>query len=84
MAWFFILLIKLLFRIKNDLGDDAFAVQVQTTSGGRVRAWIQVINLHNGTYIGRFRLYDYSGDLKIFVLHKGRHLFSSPFVVKGI
>jgi len=71
------------FRIKNDLGDDAFKMSVLTPTGGRVRSWTQVLNFHNGTYLGRFRMYDYAGDISISIKHQGRELEKSPFIVKG-
>ena len=58
-------------------------MSVTTPTGGRVRSWIQVLNLHNGTYIGRFRMYDYAGDIRITIKHNGKELANSPFIVKG-
>jgi len=71
------------FSIKSDPGDDAFAMSLSNRAGGRIRAWRQILNLHNGTFIARFRLYDYSGDLTISVTHKGKHVANSPYEMKG-
>ena len=59
-------------------------MQVSSPSGGRVRSWTQVLNLRNGTYIGRFRMYDYAGDIRISIKHSERDVAKSPFIVKGL
>ncbi|CAK8671878.1 unnamed protein product [Clavelina lepadiformis] len=70
--------------IKNDLGDDAFKFTLGSPSGARVRAWVTLLNRHNGSYIGRFRMYDYSGDITISVTHKGNHVAQSPYTIKDV
>ena len=70
-------------RIKTDLGDDAFQMSLTTSTGGRVRRRQDILNLHNGTYIVRFRIVDSADDMKLSILHKGKHLKGSPFLIKG-
>ena len=72
-----------LFRIKTDLGDDVFSLSIGSPSGARVRSWTQLLNLHNGTYIGRFRMYDYAGDIQISIFYKKRMLKNFPYLVRG-
>nr|XP_002127452.1 KDEL motif-containing protein 1 [Ciona intestinalis] len=70
--------------IKKDLGDNAFKLTVHDQDAGRVRAWVQVLNLHNGSYIGRFRMYDHGGQLVVNVKHEGKHVASSPYSLKEV
>uniref|UniRef100_H2YEH4 Glycosyl transferase CAP10 domain-containing protein n=1 Tax=Ciona savignyi TaxID=51511 RepID=H2YEH4_CIOSA len=70
-------------KITKDLGDKAFQLTVHDEKAGRVRAWVTVLNLHNGTYIGRFRLYDHAGQLVINIKHAGNHVANSPYHLKG-
>lgn len=69
--------------IQQDLGDGAF--QILVASGNKpIRAWRQVLNLHNGTYIARFRLYDFGGDLDISVMYNNKHVAKSPYKLKNV
>nr|CAB3258287.1 KDEL motif-containing protein 1 [Phallusia mammillata] len=70
--------------IKKDLGDDAFKLSLSSPSGQRVRAWAQVLNRLNGSYVARFRLYDFSGELTISLTHKGKHVANSPYHLKEV
>nr|XP_039254502.1 protein O-glucosyltransferase 2-like [Styela clava] len=64
--------------ITKDLGDGAFSLTV-TKNGQNIRAWRQVLNLHNGTYIARFRLYDFGGDIEMSLKYQSKHVAKSPY-----
>lgn len=70
--------------ITEDLVDGVFELDVASNKGQRVRAWRQVLNLHNGTFIARFRLYDFGGDLEVSIKHQGRHVAKSPYKLKNV
>lgn len=70
--------------ISKDLGDGIFELQLDSNTARRVRAWRQVLNLHNGSYIARFRLYDFGGDLTISIRHQGKEVAKSPYHLKNV
>lgn len=70
--------------IGEDLGDDAFSYQVKSPTS-HVRVWVQLLNLHNGTYIGRFRPYRYGGPLTISIRSSdNKHVADSPYQLKEV
>lgn len=72
-------------RITHDLGKDYFQIKVENPYGGiRVRVWKQLLNLHNGTYIARYRCYGYAGPLKVSVTLNEKHVADSPYLIESM
>lgn len=65
--------------ISTDLGDKAFQLSVRTPEGARIRSYNQFVNLHNGSYIGRFRMYSYAGPAVAAITYNGKHVAKSPY-----
>jgi len=71
--------------ITHDLGKDYFQIKVENPYGGiRVRVWKQLLNLHNGTYIARYRCYGYAGPLKVSVTLNEKHVADSPYLIENM
>lgn len=71
-------------NITRSVGDQAFVVTVTQTSGERVRAWVQVLDIQDGSYIVRFRLYQSYPDIIINVKYKDEHVAKSPYTLSGM
>ncbi|XP_060063782.1 protein O-glucosyltransferase 2-like [Ylistrum balloti] len=71
-------------NVTRSIGEKAFEVAVSESNGDRVRAWVQVLDANDGTYIGRFRLIKSYQDLKINIKYKNKHVPGSPYLLKGI
>nr|XP_039254339.1 protein O-glucosyltransferase 2-like [Styela clava] len=69
--------------ITKDLGDGAFSLTV-TNNGQNITASRQVLNLHNGTYIARFRLYDFGGNIEMSLKYQGEHVAKSPYKLVNV
>lgn len=64
-------------------GEDAFQVKI-TSSSGRVRAWVQKLDKHDGSFIIRYRLFASYPDLTIEITHKGKNVANSPYTLQGL
>lgn len=64
-------------------GEDAFQVKI-TSSSGRVRAWVQKLDRHDGSFIIRYRLFASYPDLTIEITHKGKNVANSPYTLQGL
>lgn len=62
---------------------EAFDVKIYTTDGRRARIWTQLLDLHDGSYIVRFRLFETYKDLQISITHDGKHVAHSPYLLQG-
>lgn len=71
-------------NITVSVGDKAFDVTVTQTSGEHVRAWVQVLDTHTGSYIVRFRLYQSYSDITINIKWEGKHVSKSPYHLSGM
>ncbi|XP_050399295.1 protein O-glucosyltransferase 2 [Patella vulgata] len=71
-------------NITQSLGEKAFDVTLDQPNGNRVRAWRQVLDRNDGSYIIRFRMYESHSDLSINVLYNGNHIGDSPYKLKGM
>ena len=49
-----------------------------------MRAWVQVLDIQDGSYIVRFRLYQSYPDIIINVKYKDEHVAKSPYTLSGI
>jgi len=63
-------------------GENAFQVQISSSSG-RVRAWVQNLDRHDGSFIIRYRLFASYPDLTIEITHKGKSVAKSPYRLQG-
>lgn len=72
------------FSITSSIGEDAFSISVIDLSTNQpARAYIQLVDRNDGSYIVRFRLfYSYDG-LKVLVSHKYQRVAQSPYIIKG-
>ena len=70
-------------RLTESPGQDAFQVQI-TSSSGRVRAWVQTLDRHDGSFIIRYRLFASYPDLTVAITHKGKSVAKSPYILKGL
>lgn len=50
---------------------------------GPCRVWTQILDRHDGSFIVRYKMFQYCDDLEIHVTWKGKHLASSPYFRKG-
>jgi len=64
-------------------GENAFQVQISSSSG-RVRAWVQKLDRHDGSFIIRYRLFATYPDLTIEITHKGKSVAKSPYRLQGL
>ena len=61
------------------MGEKAFEVAVFDAKDDRVRAWVQILDRNDGTYIVRYKLYQAYEDFSIEVRHNGEHVGGSPY-----
>lgn len=65
-------------------GKDTFTFGISSSSSSRVRAWREVLDRSDGSFLVRFRLYDSHEDLYIEVKHNGQPVAKSPYRIKGM
>ncbi|EDO47272.1 predicted protein [Nematostella vectensis] len=63
-------------------GENTFGIKI-TTSEGRARVWVQVLDRHDGSFIVRYRLFASYNDLTIEVLKGEKQVAQSPYKFKG-
>ncbi|KAJ8302975.1 hypothetical protein KUTeg_019371 [Tegillarca granosa] len=71
-------------NLTNLLVKNQFEFSVTQPSGQRVRAWAQVFDLHNGSYIARFKLFESYQQLKLTILYNGQNVADSPYYLNGM
>ncbi|XP_033754926.1 protein O-glucosyltransferase 2-like [Pecten maximus] len=71
-------------NVTKSIGDNAFVLSVSESNGNRVRSWAQVLDAFDGTYIGRFRLFNSNQDLNVNIKHNDQHVAGSPYQIKGM
>lgn len=71
------------FRFSESIGEKPFDFSVTQSGGQRARVWAQVFDLHNGSYIARFKLFESYQQLKITILHNGQNVADSPYLLNG-
>ena len=64
-------------------GEQTFDVKLSTSSG-RTRVWLQVLDRHDGSFIVRYRPFASYHDLTIEVLYNGKHVAKSPYKLTGV
>ncbi|XP_015760423.1 PREDICTED: KDEL motif-containing protein 1-like [Acropora digitifera] len=70
-------------NVTESPGEDAFLVRISTSSSARVRAWVQKLDRHDGSFIVRYRMFESYRDLTIEILHEGQHVAKSPYTLQG-
>lgn len=66
-------------NITESPGEDAFQVKITSSVSGRLRAWVQKLDRHDGSFIIRYRMFASYPDLTIEITHKGKHVANSPY-----
>ena len=69
--------------LKESPGDNTFQVDLSKKGGGRVRAWRQVLDRHDGSFLVLYRAYESADELFINVKYNGKDVAESPYVLKG-
>lgn len=49
-----------------------------------MRAWVQKLDRHDGSFIIRYRLFASYPDLTIEITHKGKNVANSPYTLQGV
>ena len=72
-------------NVSESLGADAFQVSVLLAgdASARVRAWVQVFDRNDGSYLARFKLMESYADLVVSVLYGKHHVARSPYRLTG-
>ena len=65
-------------------GEKTFEVQLTQAGDGRLRAWLQILDRHDGSFLVLFRAYESPEQVLVNVLYKGKHVAQSPYTLKGI
>lgn len=50
---------------------------------GPCRIWTQILDRHDGSFIVRYKMFQYCDDMELHVTWKGQHLAQSPYIFKG-
>jgi hypothetical protein len=58
-------------------------VELSKKGGGRVRAWRQVLDRHDGSFIVLYRAYESVDELILNVKYNGKDVAESPYILKG-
>jgi hypothetical protein len=69
--------------LKESPGDNTFQVDFNKKGGGRVRAWRQVLDRHDGSFIVLYRAYESVDELIINVKYDDKDVAESPYILKG-
>ena len=69
--------------LQESPGDNTFQVELQRRGGNRVRAWRQVLDRHDGSFIVLYRAYESVDELIINVKYNGKDVAKSPYILKG-
>ncbi|CAC5400399.1 Protein O-glucosyltransferase 3,Protein O-glucosyltransferase 2 [Mytilus coruscus] len=70
--------------ITRSLGDKAFDVTIIQVNGNRARVWVQLLDLQDGSYIVRYRLYESYPDIIINVKYNEHNVAKSPYKLSGM
>ena len=68
--------------LTSSIGKEHF--KIEYTSNDRVRAWPDLLDRNDGSYIARFRLMETYRDLRISIKFKNEHVADSPYHMKGL
>lgn len=71
-------------NVTHSVGDKAFELTVTRSDGLRARVFVQTLDANDGSYIGRFRLYDSYSDLTVNIKYMDQHVAGSPYKLKGM
>lgn len=77
------LTIDILHSLKESPGENIFQVSLNKNDGGRVRAWSQILDRHDGSFLVLYRAYESVDELVINVKYNGQHVAKSPYVLEG-
>lgn len=68
----------------TSVGKENIKVDYSSPNSGRVRAWPDLLDRNDGSFIVRFRLMETYRDLTISITYKGKHIADSPYALKGL
>ncbi|XP_028392699.1 protein O-glucosyltransferase 2-like isoform X2 [Dendronephthya gigantea] len=68
--------------LKESPGDNTFQVELSRRGGDRVRAWRQVLDRHDGSFLVLYRAYESVDELFINVKYNGKDVAESPYVLQ--
>ena len=73
----------------DSVGSDAFTFGLYLEEDGqrlsvRARAGKGILDRNDGSYILRFRLHRSYANMKIQIMHKGKHVAESPYTIEGV
>ncbi|XP_052062792.1 protein O-glucosyltransferase 2-like isoform X1 [Mytilus californianus] len=71
-------------NITRSIGDKAFDVTITQVNGNRARVWVQILDLQDGSYIVRYRLYESYPDIIINVKYNEHNVARSPYNLSGM
>lgn len=50
---------------------------------GHCRIWTQILDRHDGSFVVRYKMFQYCDKMEIHVTVKGEHLAQSPYLIPG-
>ncbi|KAK3085442.1 hypothetical protein FSP39_003355 [Pinctada imbricata] len=71
-------------NLTQSAGEKAIEASLVHPDGSRARVWTQVLDMKDGSYVIRFRLFQSYTELQINVLHDGKHLAKSPYKLNNM
>lgn len=71
-------------NITESLGNNAFDITVTSPKEKGVRIYRQTFDVKDGSYIFRYRLFGTYDTLEISILHAGKHVAKSPYILEGL
>ena len=69
----------------QSLGEKPFTINIQKIDGQSARAWIQILDRNDGSYIVRYKLFEPVQDLTIEIWHgaTSKRVAKSPYKLSG-
>ncbi|XP_078719426.1 protein O-glucosyltransferase 2 [Lampetra fluviatilis] len=64
-------------------GEGTFKVKLSAADGAFLRAWVQVLDRHDGSFLVRYKLYASYTDLRVEVTYRDKHIAKSPYTLRG-
>jgi Filamin/ABP280 repeat len=73
------------FSFTDSVGPNAFSVSItKSADQSGVRAWIQVLDRQDGSYIVRYKLVESPKDLSLSIFYNNQQVANSPYFLKGL
>ena len=70
--------------IRCNVTKEDLSVELKGKSEhGPCRVWTQLLDRHDGSFIVRYKMFQYCDEMEIHITSRGKHIAESPYICEG-